>query len=462
MLQKIAIAAGFITLKLKSRDIALAGAGQKAIILMLSAILLYLLFHFRTPSRLTLLGDMDSALANAFCHASILAAGMFLISFAYRIVLWLKYRPMRCGAEGAELPPAVVVIPAYNEGRMVQNSIVSALFADYPDKRIICVDDGSSDDTFAYMEEARRIAPEKIELIRLPRNMGKRRALYAGIKKGIGDFRAAGVDGIIITLDSDTIIERDALKNIAAPFAQNPKTGAVAGKIKVFNKDCSLITRMLSVRYILGFDFTRAYQSMLKTVFCCPGAFTAYRASAIEPHLDGWLEQTFLGKHCTNGDDHSLTNFVLSGNSDVLYQSNAVAYTVVPHTYKKLCRMYLRWARSNIRESLRYLGFSMKRLAVTKTMLAFLDGYIHFLSIPLRYCMLLFSYLLILNNFELIFRTFAAGTLVAALYSIFYLKSEKSSDFIYGFLYSFFSIIALQWIYPYAGITLRSNRWLTR
>jgi hyaluronan synthase len=267
---------------------------------------------------------------------------------------------------------------------------------------------------------------------------------------------------IILTLDSDSVLPENSIRNLVAPFILEENTGAVAGSVRVFNRFETLITRMLGVRYILGFDYIRAYQSELKTVFCCPGAFSAYKRSVIEPHLDAWLNQTFLGNRCTNGDDHALTNVVLSEERDVRYQSNAPVFTIVPTKYRPLCRMYTRWARSNIRESWRYLKFSVRRARARGEFLAWVDSIVHALHIPARLYLLPFSWFLLLSSMDLLVRSLAVATIVSAIYALFFLRSEKSTESIYGVIYGWFALLTLQWIYPVAAATVSQNNWMTR
>ena len=51
---------------------------------------------------------------------------------------------------------------------------------------------------------------------------------------------------------------------------------------------------------------------------------------------------------------------------------------------------------------------------------------------------------------------------VSTLYTLYYLRSERSWDFVFGILYGYFSFFALTWIFPYAALTLRARGWLTR
>jgi len=122
----------------------------------------------------------------------------------------------------------------------------------------------------------------------------------------------------------------------------------------VHNRMSGVIPRMLHVRFILSFDYLRSAQSVFRTVYCCPGALAAYRGEVVRRVLPAWEGQRFLGAQCTYGEDRALTNDILASGYDTVYQRAAVVHTVVPETYSKLCRMFLRWDRSYIREEFRY------------------------------------------------------------------------------------------------------------
>ena len=204
------------------------------------------------------------------------------VSYAYKTFLWLTYRPAQATLiHEAILPHITVVIPAYNEGAMVKKSLLSVMESDYPTEslEVICVDDGSQDDTLNYIKKVSERFPKRIRTVALPENRGKRHALYAGFRRARGE--------ILVTLDSDSIVEPRTFRNLVAPMVGNTDVGAVAGSVRVYNRKKNLITRILGVRYVLGFDFIRAYQSQLNTVFCCPGALAAYRAKVIRPHTKG-------------------------------------------------------------------------------------------------------------------------------------------------------------------------------
>ena len=217
---------------------------------------------------------------------------------------------------------------------------------------IIVVDDGSRDDTFFHMQRLRREFPAMVRLIRFSSNRGKRAALEAGFRDATGE--------IVVTIDSDSEVEPKTIAEMVTPFLADARVGGVAGRVAVLNRDTT-ISRMLEVQYALAFDFGRAAQSAYRTVACCPGALSAFRRSIILPHLDEWTHQTFLGRPVGHGEDQALTNIVLREGYDTVYQRTATIHTLAPTTYRQLSRMFLRWDRSYIVE-----GFSFAKFMFTR------------------------------------------------------------------------------------------------
>jgi hyaluronan synthase len=177
--------------------------------------------------------------------------------------------------------------------------------------------------------------------------------------------------------------------------------------------------------------------------------------------MDDWMKQTFLGASCTYGEDRSLTNFILSRGFDTVYQRTAVVRTLAPMTYKKLSKMYLRWDRSYIKEECRLFGVIRERPFLPR-LITFTDVFIRNLRYPVSYMVLGLLVVMSLHEPETILRFFFAIGLMSFLNILYYLRSERSWDFIYGILYAYFSVFTLFWIFPYALFTLRSRSWMTR
>jgi hyaluronan synthase len=378
---------------------------------------------------------------------------MGLLLMAVRTLFWVWYRPFTPAAPD-EAPSVSVVIPAYNEGRMVEAAIASAAAALYPRDRleIIVVDDGSTDDTWRHIRRAALRFPGLVTTVRLPHNQGKRAALAEGFRCASGE--------VLVTVDSDSVIEPQTLLAIAGPF-RDARIGAVAGKVAVHNRRAGLIPRMLHVRFVLSFDFLRSAQSFFRTVYCCPGALSAYRASVVRKVLPEWEAQRFLGVPCTYGEDRALTNCILGAGYDAVYQRPAVVHTVVPETYTQLCRMYLRWDRSYIREELRFARVVWRRPPLWRA-LAMYESAVTNLRFPVAYLSIGLLVAHAVQDPQAIVRMLLAIMIVSTVYVLYYLRSERSWDFVFGILYAYFSFFALTWIFPYALITLRARGWLTR
>lgn len=388
-----------------------------------------------------------------FIRPSILWATMGIVMLLFRTLLWFCYRPYKAASE-EDAPSLTVIIPAYNEGAMVEKSVDSVAEARYPRERleIIVVDDGSKDNTWAHVEHAAARHPDLVTKVRFPENRGKRAALAEGFLRASGE--------VVVTIDSDSVIDEGTLLAIAGPF-RNPAVGAVAGKVLVYNRRSGLIPKMLHVRFILSFDFLRSAQSTYGTVYCCPGALSAYRTSVVREVLPDWREQKFLGVECTYGEDRALTNFILAKGYDSVYQNTARVHTVVPENYSKLCRMYLRWDRSYIREEIRFARIVWKRPPV-KRLIAALDAVITNLRYPIGYAVMLLMAVLAFDDPMTVLRLLSAIGMMAMLNMLYYLRSERSWDFLFGIFYSYFAFFTLFWIFPYAAVTLRSRSWLTR
>ncbi len=337
---------------------------------------------------------------------------------------------------------------------MVKNAIYSVLEADYPRRRLelIVVDDGSTDDTWQYIQEAASRYPHVITAVRFTKNRGKRAGLEAGFRRARGE--------IVITVDSDSVVEPGSLLAMTGPFA-NPRIGAVAGKVVVYNRTQGLIPRMLQVRYVLSFDFLRAVQSTYGTVYCCPGALTAYRTAVVRQVLHRWMNQTFLGRPCTFGEDRAMTNFILAAGYDTVFQRTGRVQTVVPWNYRKLCKMYLRWDRTYVRECIHFMRIVWKR-SPWAVVVSIMDVVITNLRFPIGWASLVVLTGLAIQDPAAVVRFFCAMAIFSTLNMFYYWYTERSWLFPYGIIYSFFSLFTLMWIFPYALITLRVRTWGTR
>ncbi len=383
----------------------------------------------------------------------VLINGSILI---WRIVLFRRYRPVEACADES-LPRCTVIVPAYNEGRQVMGTLLSLARSDYPGEKLqlIAVDDGSVDDTWTWIMRAKRELKGRVQAIRLPKNQGKRHALYAGFKRSEGD--------VLVTVDSDSEVERDTLRKLVSPFVANEQVGAVAGNVRVLNGREGLIPRMLDVTFLYSFDFIRAGQSMVNTVMCTPGALSAYRRGIVEEVMEEWVRQTFFGRPANIGEDRAMTNLILRAGYHVHFQQDAYVYTQVPIRYKNLCKMFLRWARSNIRETFVMSRFAFRRFRkgpMLGARINLLAGWMSMCLGPVFWAVT-FAHLLAapsIYSFQILSGIVISTSLPAGLYC----WRRGSLEGLWAYLYGIFWFLALSWITPYALLTPHKSGWLTR
>jgi hyaluronan synthase len=134
---------------------------------------------------------------------------------------------------------------------------------------------------------------------------------------------------------------------------------------------------------------------------------------------------------------------------------------VVPTTYLRLCKMLLRWDRSYVREELRFLRVVGKRPLATRV-IALTDRIITDLRFPVYYFSLILLISLIAMHPWMLVRLFLAVGLFSTFNMIYYLRSERSVDMVYGVIFSYFELLTMFWIFPYALCTVRARSWLTR
>ncbi len=225
-------------------------------------------------------------------------------------------------------PRVAVLIPAYNEEKVIERTIQGALDSDYPNLRVIVIDDGSKDRT---LEIARRAfaaeeAAGRVLILTKP-NGGKAEALNFGLEH-IGDAE------VFVGIDADTIIAPDAIARMVPHFL-NPKVAAVAGNAKVGNR-VNLWTRWQALEYITSQNFERRALNTMGAVSVVPGAIGAWRTALVREmggyHID------------TVAEDADLTMALLRSGYRVEYEDRALAFTEAPTSANALMRQRFRWS----------------------------------------------------------------------------------------------------------------------
>jgi cellulose synthase/poly-beta-1,6-N-acetylglucosamine synthase-like glycosyltransferase len=224
-------------------------------------------------------------------------------------------------------PRVAVLIPAYNEEAVIVRTIRSVLNSDYPNLRVVVVDDGSRDRTAEVAREvcAAEIASGRVRVYTQP-NGGKAAALNYALKR---------IDEeIYVGIDADTVIAPDAISKLI-PHFEDARIGAMAGNAKVGNR-LNLWTRWQALEYITSQNFERRALDLFHVVTVVPGAIGAWRTAAAKA-VGGYPLNTVA-------EDADLTMNLLEHGLRVDYEDRALAFTEAPIDARGLMRQRFRWS----------------------------------------------------------------------------------------------------------------------
>ncbi|PZU06611.1 glycosyltransferase [Sphingomonas sp.] len=226
-----------------------------------------------------------------------------------------------------EIDPArfvSVLIPAFNEARVIEASVRRVLASEQIELEVIVIDDGSKDETSEIVRTAFADEP-RVRLLTLE-NGGKARALNKGLELATGE--------IIVALDADTQFEPLTMARLGRWFA-DPALGAVAGNAKVGNR-INIVTRWQAVEYVTAQNLERRALSRFDAITVVPGAVGAWRRAALDS-VGGY-------PHDTLAEDQDLTIAIQRGGWLVRYDIDAVAWTEAPESFGALAKQRFRWA----------------------------------------------------------------------------------------------------------------------
>ncbi|MEZ5351601.1 MAG: glycosyltransferase family 2 protein [Bryobacteraceae bacterium] len=270
-----------------------------------------------------------------------------VVVFGFLIAMLIRYWILLClatlyqlenpplEAELDHYPMVTMILPAHNEGPVIESSIRGAMNMDYPNFEVIVVDDGSTDDTF---ERARNMVPEyggKLQAITQP-NGGKSKALNNGISCARGEF--------VLCTDADSRLEPQTLKEAIKHFS-DPEVCAVAGNVKIANR-LNMLTRLQSLEYIEGLNLVRAAQAFLQKITVIPGPSGVFRKQVIID-IGGYLSDTFA-------EDCDLTLRLMLSGKRIKYESRCVAWTEAPEEVAALFKQRYRWGRGILQAILKH------------------------------------------------------------------------------------------------------------
>jgi cellulose synthase/poly-beta-1,6-N-acetylglucosamine synthase-like glycosyltransferase len=268
------------------------------------------------------------ALVSLAIAAVVMRWGVFLV---LALVDWIVQRRMPIDPEDVE--SLTVIVPAWNEGPVIERTIARLLASDLAgqvDLTVIVVDDGSTDDT-AVRVEAMATADGRVRLLAQPENRGKPAALNAGVQ--------AAQTPLVVTIDADTLVDPACLRWLVAT-QRHTGADAVCANVRVGNRG-TLLTRFQSLEYVAGLNLDRRALNRLGLITTVPGATALWRKDAILA-VGGFSGDTLA-------EDTDLSVTLLCRGYRLVFSDRADAYTEAPTTLSGLFRQRRRWLGGNLR-----------------------------------------------------------------------------------------------------------------
>jgi cellulose synthase/poly-beta-1,6-N-acetylglucosamine synthase-like glycosyltransferase len=369
--------------------------------------------------------------------------------------------------------PAVSCLVAVKDDAVLIEACVRSLLASsYGDLEVIVVDDGSTDGTIAVLD--RLAATESITVVRMPENVGKKRALVEGVRHAGGE--------VLVFTDSDCVLAPDAIERCIDALRADPQLGGVSGHARASNADETFLSAVQDVWYDGQFGVAKAAEAAFGSVTCVSGPLAAFRREAIVNYLPAWAADSFLGREFRFATDRQLTGYVLGqpkisdklrkAHADdplvrdepheprkwkVSYCRSARAWTHVPPTFGPVIRQQVRWKKSFVR-NLFFTGTFVWRRGLMPTLLY----YGHVLWVLLGPVMAV-RHLIVLplqGAWEITF-LYGAGVVVKGLvWGVAYrVQNPGDRRWVLRPAMNVLSALVLAWLLPYSIATLRRGTW---
>lgn len=242
--------------------------------------------------------------------------------------LIMDRRPTRAVID--KYPGITILVAAYNEQDSILSTLESIDKQEYPGPlQVVVIDDGSRDNTTALLAG---VSYPWLTVLNLERNGGKANALNRGLELAQHD--------LVLTLDGDSFLYRNALCNLVGRFLSSPvDTGAIAGAVLVRNSRLNVVTRIQEWDYFHGIAAVKRVQSLYQGTLVAQGAFSLYRRDVLQ-EVGGWPD-------CV-GEDIVITWAILRGGYRVDYCEDACSFTNVPERWGQFIRQRQRWSRGMI------------------------------------------------------------------------------------------------------------------
>ena len=226
-----------------------------------------------------------------------------------------------------DLPSVTVIVPAFEEGETVGACLDALRDLSYPELEVVAVDDGSEDETLAVIR-SRLPADPRLRLMILESNEGKAMAMNDALLVARGE--------VIVIVDADSLLHRDALRFMVAHFVRSSTTGAVTGNPRPVNR-ANLLTELQVVEYASQISLMRRAQVVWGRIMTMSGVISAFRRSA--------LGEVGVFDPSMSTEDIEMSWRLQVNGYGIHYEPRAVIGMIVPERLGELRKQRFRWAR---------------------------------------------------------------------------------------------------------------------
>jgi len=235
-----------------------------------------------------------------------------------------------------EYPPVSIIVPCFNEGAHVVDTIEAMLQLDYPDYDIIAVNDGSSDDTG---DKLNRLAAKhhKVKAIHLSSNQGKATGLRAAAMLSKNEF--------LMCIDGDAVLDTHCITWMMRHCIESPRVGAVTGNPRIRNRS-SLLGKLQVGEFSSIIGLIKRAQRVYGRIFTVSGVVSMFRKSAL--HQVGYWSTNMIT------EDIDISWKLQTNHWDVRFEPNALCWILMPETLKGLFKQRIRWAQGGAEVLLKY------------------------------------------------------------------------------------------------------------
>lgn len=233
-------------------------------------------------------------------------------------------------------PPVSLIVPCFNEGDNVHDTIEFLLKQEYSDFEVIAVNDGSSDDTGKYLDEL-AIQNEKLRVVHLASNQGKAVALKTATLMANNEY--------LVCIDGDALLDKHATRWMVRHFVEHPDVGAVTGNPRIRNRT-SILGKIQVGEFSAIIGLIKRAQRVYGRIFTASGVIVAFRKTAL--HQIGYWSTDMIT------EDIDISWRLQLNHWKIFFEPNALCWILMPETFQGLWKQRVRWAQGGAETFFRY------------------------------------------------------------------------------------------------------------